>query len=89
MITAVPRGILAVRMICLARGMVKNVASGGAMQSSDQERPIRAPGRYDQTLKWMLTQAHDSFLALIAPSLKWQVRSGGLPGLGGWYALAP
>lgn len=42
------------------------------MQSSDQERPIRASGRYDQTLKWMLTQAHDGFLALIAPGLKWQ-----------------
>jgi hypothetical protein len=28
--------------------------------------------RYDQLLKWMLTRAHDSFLALVAPDLAWR-----------------
>lgn len=32
----------------------------------------RAQSRYDQLLKWMLTQAHDDFLALVAPDLTWR-----------------
>ena len=42
----------------------------------------RQPGRidYDQTLKRLLTQAHDSFLALIAPDVVWRAeRSPALP----------
>ncbi len=41
--------------------------------SSSQSGPSSRPrSGYDQTLKWMLTRAHDGFLALIAPGLKWQ-----------------
>lgn len=32
----------------------------------------RAQSRYDQLLKWMLTRAHDDFLALVAPDLTWR-----------------
>ncbi|HEX6800728.1 MAG TPA: hypothetical protein VF116_23650 [Ktedonobacterales bacterium] len=40
-------------------------AAGGSPAS-------RAQSRYDQLLKWMLTRAHDDFLALVAPDLTWR-----------------
>ncbi|HLJ82434.1 MAG TPA: hypothetical protein VKT52_13165 [Ktedonobacterales bacterium] len=42
------------------------------MERGQESEPQRAHPRYDQLLKWMLTRAHDGFLALVAPGLVWR-----------------
>ncbi len=42
------------------------------VQPPGQSQPPRGQQRYDQMLKWMLTRAHDAFLALVAPDLAWR-----------------
>ncbi len=39
--------------------------------SSGAPQPEKKP-RYDHLLKWSLNQAHDDFLALIAPNMRWR-----------------
>ncbi|MGH2514439.1 MAG: hypothetical protein ACRDHP_02180, partial [Ktedonobacterales bacterium] len=42
------------------------------MEHGHEADSQRAHPRYDQLLKWMLTRAHDGFLALVAPGLMWR-----------------
>ncbi len=42
------------------------------MADEPPDRAERKATRYDHLLKWSLTQAHDDFLAVIAPGLIWQ-----------------
>lgn len=42
------------------------------MAAEPPERAERKTTRYDHLLKWSLTQAHDDFLAVLAPGLIWQ-----------------